>query len=50
MREVCTQSAQERAQRRARVYEDKVVDYSRGEADVTEKAVTREGLFEEDEE
>jgi trigger factor len=38
------------AQLRAPIYEDKVVDYILGEADVTDKTVSREELFKEDEE
>ncbi len=38
------------AQLRAPIYEDKVVDFILGEAEVTDKPVSREELFKEDEE
>jgi len=38
------------AQLRAPIYEDKVVDYILGEAEVTDKTVSREELFKEDDE
>ena len=38
------------AQLRAPIYEDKVVDYILGEAEVTDKPVSREELFKEDDE